>query len=439
MWTGLGVIFLIICLTIPIIRWIGIITISGAHVASGKDAARKEFEDAAEERRRSGSHYMERSMSASYRKEHLKEDPNTVIIGEKFETKCRWKNGSPAIYPYAEKEWVTEAIPQKLCWAYGLDYNNCVIEEYGCNTKDICEYLHNIQLMDGTDFDIWLNDKRKSRYYDEYDPDPEVVKRKRFQEVFQRYKQVRAKQYKNHCQIMSELAHRYIYFGECDKFKEGFIRLLMQDKQVTLNFIQDCHIANKWRQDNATPFDCTNYMKDFMSENHVHEKINKIMGEDVDIPDDLRHYRPETPSPDAEKHIKYECEKRNWRYDAAVNELESKKKAGIGTIIFVIVIICAVIFLMTGGLTTESAGIVVLGLFAAFLVALFVLINAGDKSVDAEHTRQKMNDDDKYINPFPQLATQRAKEYASVLTEKILSEPFEITEKTDNDQYAMYI
>lgn len=235
MWTGLGVIFIIVALAIPIISVIVHFLVLLFVRTRDKKIIDKEAKEAEEEQNKYSGNNVTTIMSSEYRQQKLKEDPVSTVIRKELYisrymgdtyyhiTNHKYKWGDTEhLYIYLEKPHSAGDM---------IKYGNCGIENY-------IEYLINI----------------------------------------------------------STLVHQYINATECPGFYDGFTQLLESDHELLMKFVRECHAAEEWKKDSNTIYDCDNYLQDFMEENNIKAKVRKLSGINVKIPEDFRHYKPSNPS-----------------------------------------------------------------------------------------------------------------------------------------------
>ena len=399
MWTGLGVIFIIVLFLIPIVKWIGILIVGGASASSSNKYVQKEIAEAEQEKARLASLESNRIMDAEFRQQKLSEPPDSVVIGEEYDIKQEWKNGQGWVFPFTIKKswyaWTNTALRFK----YFVAKN----EENGY-TDNFYEYVNKIEFADNTDKQVWQN-TNGTRMFNKYDSYDEVCKH----------------QCQEYCEAISMLAHRYINFIGYDEFKGAFISLLIRDRELTKKFIRECHAANMWKEEYSQLYDCDNYLKDFMIENDIRERVKQEAECDIRIPPDLRHFREFTNSSSARKHIGHELAKRGRIGEAAKSEEKSNSWFGAVSILTLIgVILIIAMFANSGNREVfNSMFWIVIVLF--FVWTFFVIMSAGHNS-SSEQVKKDDDNEKYYKNMFPIDMNYEGKQYGAELAERLLKQ-----------------
>lgn len=119
------------------------------------------------------------------------------------------------------------------------------------------------------------------------------------------------------------LVYQYINSIGNDDFYDAFTELLIGDKDLLLAFVQECHVAESWREECNRLYDPENYMKDFMAENNVEKRIHGT-NKNIIIPTDFRHRHPVTPSDPIKAYI-------STQKKIAENEIKISELAKSGT------------------------------------------------------------------------------------------------------------
>ncbi len=256
MWTGLGVIFIIVALGGSALMWIIRMIFLTFQASGERDEIREKVDKANEQKRKSIGYDRGGAMLETYRYKALKEDPKELLVNPKISVN--------KVNPYSN------------------------------------EFAKSIEL--------------------------------RWQEGF--YKRAEGGKATN--QDIATLVYQYICTSGYSEFGTAFTMLLINDKRLLLDFIRECYAAEKWKKENHQLYDCNNYLQSFMIENHIQERLDKMVGHTVYMPTDFRHFRPDNQDPDVVKYIKREKERNNQIGKS--EEKEMTKNTLIGVIGFVMLI-----------------------------------------------------------------------------------------------------
>lgn len=409
MWTGLGVIFIICALVWPVIKFLSqLLFYTGASAVGQKDT-QKMINKAYEEEKQQALLDTNRRMTSDYRYRKLKEYPTSVVVGEKYEFKKEWSDSKGGwVFPYTVK-YPTYYWKRKKEVFVSYDSNHT--RENGF-TKYLYEYIQNVEFIDDCDPEQWCNEN--NIYLGKFGV---ATERKEYIEE-------RERQCDRYCEAISMLAHRYICFGNNIVFRNAFIKVLMENRDIALAFIKECHVANEWRKDYNQIYDCDNYLQDFMKENCIQDQMDKTVNHRVYIPSDLRYYRPDTPDASAAKHIKHEQEKRGWHSNAAKSELKSQQGFGMSAIGLVMLIVGVILFFVNIGSMEQI--VVQLGIFAILIAIFFWAMLLYKSCVHQEHSKniqQAEIDEDKYKNPLLEHTNNLGRAYAKEVYNEIMTHP----------------
>ena len=422
MWTGLGVIFIICVIAWPIVKFVGMALIGGIGGATGQKYAKEQIAKAEEEEHHWSLLDRNRVMQSDYRQIKLEEQPTSVVIGEKYErhrgswskSKLDYEYSYTVSYPWfywkrKQKEWVRTI----------KNYN----EEHGY-TQSVYEYIERMEFIDDVPFEEWVKESRIDIGIPHVYEKISDFEKREAEEKLEIYSKERQRQCKEYCKVISMLAHRYVCFGEDKDFREAFIRVLMQHRDIALKFIRECHAANEWRKDYEQIYDCDNYLKDFMTENHIKEKMDAIMGHDVTVPDDLRYYKPNPTDSIAANHIAHEREKRGWHREAAESELRSQKCSGASVPMLIALIIGVIWFFSNLKTIGQPWGyLCAIGLMLGTAAWLITLGGSGLEQEHAHQIYQAERDEENYRNPLPRHTDRLGEEYAKELYDEIMTHP----------------
>lgn len=400
MWTGLGVIFIIILLAIPICKWIGILLFGSASAASERGITRRKMEEANAEKLKQEQLDKVQYMTQDFRQYKLSENPDTVVVGEKIEINSVWKDGQGWVFPHTvEKHWYYLKSDIK-------PYNHNIkhIPENGY-TDSLYEYIEKVDFLDDHEKTEW------SRHnYCNWNSDS--------------YGLVRENQCRQYCEAISMLVHRYVNFGDNTELRDEFIKLLMQDRELTLKFIRECHAANKWKEQYNQVYDCKNYLQDFLIENKIRDKLNEQAGHEVTVPDDIRPFRDKTSDKTAAKHIRHELDKRERVGKAEESEYKAQGWWGGVAVMTVICVVLILVFFFGTDHHSEQATQIMLTLIGiSILLWIIVTLPAVGHQNDADKVKEEERGEEYYMSSFPREANAKGKEYAKTLLKEILSHP----------------
>lgn len=399
MWTGLGVIFIIGALAIPILKWAGILVFGGLASASERKKTQRKINKANEEKRRQEQLDKIQTMTSDYRRFRMAENPDTVVVGEKIETKRVWKDGQGWVFPYTIEN---RRFYWKRKWRILVTHKKYYTAEHGY-TQSLYEYIEKLEFIDDIPEEQWQDENHRHNHKE--------------------YMNEREYQCRNYCETISMLVYRYVCWGDNTECRDEFIKLLMRNRELTLKFIRECHAANRWREQYSQVYDCKNYLQDFMKENEIQSKLTEQAGHEVQIPEDIRPYREGTPSKAAARHIQHELDKRGRVGKAEESEYKAEGwLTGVG----IMTLICVVlIFIFFFGIEhgTDQSRLMVWLIIISGLVWMVVAFPAIGHQSDADKVKKAEQNDEYYLNPFPSEANSEGKEYAKGLAEKILSHP----------------
>lgn len=402
MWTGVGVIYLVLCVGVPLFSFLGTFIFGALENASGKDKALKKVAQAEAQKRRRHMFDSFNTMSFQFRRDALKEYPDSVVVGEQGYFKQTWIDG---------EGWTTLLKSSQLKmfrydsgrWDRG--YHTEANHVTKGHTTSLYEYLNKVEFMDELDPAQWCKDN--GVYYGKFTKPTET----------ELYVETRREQIATYCYAVSMLAHRYICFEGYGEFKDTFIRTLIRDKDLVIQFVHECHAANRWKAENNHACDCVNYMKDFMRENQIQEKIDKIAGHSVTMPDDFRNYRDNSPNRSAAHHVAHERAKTERIGESDRLELESKPWwAWVG----ILTLIGGGLFISVfTGQGTEWNNFAIIADIIIFFPWIFCLFAAGGYSHSSDQVKKEDKKEEYYYDFSPYDANIAGKEFAKAIAKEI--------------------
>lgn len=399
MWTVVGIIFSIVLIGFPVVKCILMFIAGAGASATGRARAEKELEVAYAAKVQQDALDRNSIMSQEYRLRKIAAEPTSIVVGEIIKKeRGPWKSG----WGYTE---ITKLENPKYYWKQKKEefsltsYHETPENGY---TKSLYEYISKVEFLDDYSEEEWCKENN--------------VKKREI------YLSVREQQCYQYCKAISQLAYRYICFEGYDEFKETFIRVLMQDKELIIKFMKECQAANEWKKEFNQVCDCENYMQDFMKENNIQEKVNEFVGHEVKMPGDFRVYRKDSPDFFAAKHVNHELEKRGWDISAADSGVKSSFWWGavfVSTIISLIVLWSCI----SSPVNDDNIGLRRFLLVICFFVWTFFMVMAAGHTSNVERIQKAKVDEQDYSDGHPNEANLDGYFYAKKLTQKIMQHP----------------
>lgn len=196
------------------------------------------------------------------------------------------------------------------------------------------------------------------------------------------------------------LVYQYINSIGNDDFYDTFVELLISDKSLLIDFVQECHVAESWRKECHRLYDPENYLQDFMSEHDVKKRIHEINA-DIKIPTDFRHRHPITPSKPIKEYIN--TEKKIAENKIKISELARSgapklKVAGfLGVIAVCMTLIWFFAFYNHSGISTALFWIGV-ALWLIFIFGGAVLCSDSDNAAHCQEENSRLVSDNSNLD-----------------------------------------
>ena len=410
-WTALGAIFFIVAFLVALACGLGTFLSAAGSAAKGARKTQNQIDEIKRQEREQAEYDKNRIMSEAFREEKIKEYPSSVVVGEDVRRdyrKTEWKDDRKIFPTYTIHQWYFCGAGRRYQDNLSCETDKHLGDDY---TTDLYKYITTTDFIDNYPEEEWCK-THEYRYISKW-----------YKYNHEQYERDRKSQCEQWCEMVSMLVHRYIYFGECTEFRDGLIQVLMGDRDLLAKFICECHAANEWKKEYRQLYDCDNYLKDFMDEYRIQQRVNRFLGKTVEAPEDFRHYRENTPSAPAAENIKRVLDKRERAGKAEASELKSRLWWGA---VFLTTIIGIIVFaVVTWGIPEKDMAKEIRQSIVAvmFLIWFGSLIMAFRHLRNAAEVWDKDSKDADQRDWFPDKMTDAGKECAKELSEKIWQHP----------------